>query len=69
MLGVMQASADENDAIDVKSHDVEFSNAGNDKRFVIRSQRKSAVFSFIAPIKSSLMCTKRFSRPLVRAST
>jgi hypothetical protein len=29
MLGVMSASADENDAIDVESHDVEFSNAGN----------------------------------------
>ncbi len=58
----MSASADENDAIDVKSHDVQFSNAGNDKRFVIWSKQKSVVFSFIAPIESSLMCTKLFSR-------
>jgi hypothetical protein len=29
MLGVMTASANENDATNVESHDVKFSNAGN----------------------------------------
>jgi hypothetical protein len=32
----MRAICDKNDAIDVKSHDVEFSYTGNIKRFIIQ---------------------------------
>ncbi len=64
MIGVMRAICDKNDAINVESHDVEFPTQETHKRFVIRSQQKSAVFSFTATIKSLLMHTKQFLRPL-----
>jgi hypothetical protein len=53
---------DEIDAFDVNHYPDD--STGNINWFVIRSKTKTAVFSFTATIKSPLMCTKQFWRPI-----